>query len=149
MTTAGARFAHRLRVRFAECDMQGHVFNAHYLTYFDLAHTELLRVAIGSYQRLVAGGHDLVVAEARARYRAPAHFDDELEISVAVQPLTTSSMTSHFAVTRDSTLLAEGELRHVCVEASGHGKAPWPDWVQEGLEPYVISAREPGAGASG
>ena len=100
MTTVGAPFVHGLRVRFAECDMQGHVFNAHYLTYFDLAHTELLRVAIGSYQRLVAGGQDLVVAEARARYRAPAHFDDELEIGVAIDPLTTSSMTSRFAVTR-------------------------------------------------
>lgn len=132
-------FVHPLRVRFSECDMQGHVFNAHYLTYFDLAHTELLREAIGSYQRLVAGGQDLVVAAAQARYRAPARFDDELEISVEVAPLTTSSMTSRFAVAREGTLLTEGELRHVCVDGAGHGKAPWPDWVRSGLEPYVVS----------
>ena len=36
-----------LRVRYVECDMQGHVFNGHYLTYFDLAHTEALRTATG------------------------------------------------------------------------------------------------------
>ena len=139
MTSHGAPFVHTLRVRFAECDMQGHVFNAHYLTFFDLAHTELLREAIGSYQRLVADGHDLVVAEAQARYRAPAHFDDEITVSVALEPLTTSSMTSHFEVRRAQDTLTEGKLRHVCVDAAGHGKAPWPDWVRAGLEPYVVA----------
>jgi acyl-CoA thioester hydrolase len=130
-------FAHPVRVRFAECDMQGHVFNAHYLAYFDLAHTELLREAIGSYQRLLADGHDLVVAEARARYRAPAHFDDELEVGVTLEPLTASSMTSHFEVRRGGSVLTEGQLRHVCVDAAAGGKAPWPQWVRNGLKPYV------------
>jgi acyl-CoA thioester hydrolase len=137
MSSRRPRFVHPLRVRFAECDMQGHVFNAHYLTYFDLAHTELLREAIGSYQRLVAGGHDLVVAEARARYLAAARFDEELEIGVAPEPLTTSSMTSHFTVTRAGTVLTEGHLRHVCIDAAHHAKAPWPDWVRNGLAPYA------------
>ena len=36
-----------LRVRYVECDMQGHVFNGHYLTWFDIAHTEALRAATG------------------------------------------------------------------------------------------------------
>jgi acyl-CoA thioester hydrolase len=35
--TVGAPFAHALRVRYAECDQQGVVFNAHYLTYCDEA----------------------------------------------------------------------------------------------------------------
>lgn len=33
-------FFHPLRVRWAEVDMQGIVFNGHYLTYFDVAFTE-------------------------------------------------------------------------------------------------------------
>ena len=37
------RFAHPLRVRWAEADMQGVVFNAHYLLYFDVAVTEYWR----------------------------------------------------------------------------------------------------------
>ena len=31
---------HRLRMRWAEADMQGVVSNAHYLAYFDIAFTE-------------------------------------------------------------------------------------------------------------
>ena len=45
--------ANKLRVRYGECDPQGVVFNAHYLAYFDIAITELLRAAFGSYQALV------------------------------------------------------------------------------------------------
>ena len=67
-------FSVQLRVRYVECDMQGHVFNGHYLTWFDLAHTELLRAATGlAYDQLVARhGFDVVVAESNVRYRAPA-----------------------------------------------------------------------------
>ena len=37
MARADFRFAHRMRVRWAEVDKQGIVFNGHYLMYFDVA----------------------------------------------------------------------------------------------------------------
>lgn len=121
-----------VRVRYAECDMQGHVFNAHYLTWFDMAHTELLNQALEQpYRALVASGIDIVVAESGVRYRTPAHFEDELEIAVELDPPTTSSLTSRFTVTRDETVIAEGFLRHVCVDAASLEKLPWPDNVRE------------------
>ena len=36
-------FTHVLRIRYAEVDAQGIVFNSHYLTYFDCAITEYYR----------------------------------------------------------------------------------------------------------
>jgi acyl-CoA thioester hydrolase len=128
-----------LRVRFVECDMQGHVFNAHYLTYFDLAHTEALRSASGlSYPELVrANGVDFVVAESGVRHLAPAHYDDLLEIAVTFAPLTTSSMTSRFAVTRGADAIATGFLRHVCVDSKDFKKTGWPDAIRAVLAPYV------------
>ena len=134
-------FVHRLRVRYAECDMQGHVFNGNYLTWFDVAHTELLRDAFGNYLNLVRDhGIDFVVAEANVRYRAPAHFDDELEIEVALQEPTQSSLTSRFTVRRDGETLTEGMLRHVCVDAQTMRKAPWPDAVRAAFARYVVGA---------
>ncbi|MCW2828947.1 MAG: hypothetical protein JWQ67_2563, partial [Marmoricola sp.] len=47
MTSPPTPFVHRLRVRYVECDMQGIVFNAHYYTWMDLAHTELIREVLG------------------------------------------------------------------------------------------------------
>lgn len=128
-----------LRVRYVECDMQGHVFNGHYLTYFDIAHTEALRAALGiSYAAFVAEhGVDFVVAESGVRYLAPAHFDDLLEISVTFEAPTSSSLISRFAIGRDGTAIAAGFLRHVCIDATTHAKAPWPDAFREALAPYA------------
>lgn len=133
-------FRHRLRVRYVECDMQGRVFNAHYLTWFDLAHTELLRATAGPYTALVAAGWDLVVAEAGVRYRGAARFDDELELEVLLAPLTTASMTSSYAVRRDGELLTEGWVRHVCVDAASFAKRPWPASLRSAVAPYVSSS---------
>jgi acyl-CoA thioester hydrolase len=130
-------FVHPLRVRYAECDMQGHVFNGHYLTWFDQAHTELVREVYGSYRRLVEAGVELVVAEARVRYRAAARFDDELEIEVALEEPTTSSLTSRFTVRRDDAVLTEGTLRHVCVDATTFEKTPLPGDLRVALQRHV------------
>ena len=131
-------FVHHLKVRYAECDMQGHVFNGHYLTWFDIAHTELLREAFGPYQRLVENGVEFVVAEAGVRYLAPARFDEELDISVALDEPTNSSLVSRFEVRRGDDLLAEGTLRHVCVDAKSFAKTPWPDDLRAAFRAYVV-----------
>src|ERR1700728_474616 len=102
-----AAFVHHLRVRYNECDAQGHVFNANYLVYFDVTLTELWREALGSYEALTADGLDLVVAEVQVRFRAPARFDDELEITLEVERLGNTSMVSTIAIARDGETLAE------------------------------------------
>lgn len=134
----------QLRVRYNECDAQNVVFNANYLAYFDIAVTELWRAALGSYQAMVAGGIDVVVAEATVRYRSPARFDDLLDIEIAVARLGTTSMQTAYRVERDGELLAEGEVVHVFVSvANGRpsGKTPIPDWVREALEEEPAPAR--------
>jgi acyl-CoA thioester hydrolase len=138
-------FSVDLRVRYAECDMQGHVFNGHYLTWFDLAHTELLRAATGLSYNLFVERHavELVVAESNVRHRAPAHYDDALAIEVVLDAPTTSSSTSRFTIRRDLAAIAEGSLRHVCVAARTCTKTPWPDAVRAALAPYVSSGLIP------
>lgn len=133
-----APFRWELTVRYAECDMQGHVFNAHYLTWVDIAHLELLRAAVGPHAELLAGGADYVVAEVGARYRSAARFDDTVAIQVALDPLGETSMTSRHRVLRGDELLVEAWVRHVCVDPQTHAKRPWPEHVRAGLAPYVV-----------
>ncbi len=135
-------FSVRLQVRYAECDMQGHVFNGHYLTWFDMAHTGLLTKAFDrSYTQLVASGIDVVVAEAGIRFLAPARFEQELEIQVELDPPTTSSLTSRFTVRRQGSVITTGFLRHVCVNARTMTKLAWPGELLAALEPYVTGRR--------
>ena len=45
-------FTYLFRVRYAECDPQGVVFNGRYVEYTDVAFTEFVRTALGGYQEL-------------------------------------------------------------------------------------------------
>jgi acyl-CoA thioester hydrolase len=124
-------------VRYAECDAQSVVFNAHYFAYFDLALTELFRAVFGGYESMLERQVDLVVGEASARFLAPARFDDELEVAVSVTRLGTTGVTTHYELLRDGQLLVEGTLRHVVVNLGTHAKAPIPNWMREGLEAFA------------
>jgi acyl-CoA thioester hydrolase len=138
-----APFVHELRVRYGECDPQGIVFNANYLLYLDVAFTELWRASVGPWQEMVARGFDAVVAEAKLSFRAPARFDDQLELRAQVTRLGGSAITTAIDVARDDEVLVAGELRHVCVATDTWRKAELPDWVRKGLQRYAAT------GASG
>ena len=135
-------FRHRVRVRWAECDQQGVVFYPHYLAYFDIAMTELLRETVGPYADFVTQGTDMVVGEARLRYRGSARFDDELELVVAVSRLGTTSMSTILAIERvsDAATLVEGELRHVFVDPVTLEKKSMPARLREAMGRYVAAA---------
>src|SRR5215208_4855555 len=100
-------FRHRLRVRYNECDPQGVVFNANYLTYFDITMGELWR-ELGGYQEMVDAGVDMVVAEARIGYLAALRFDDEFEVRATIGRLGDTSMTTVISIMRGDETIAEG-----------------------------------------
>jgi acyl-CoA thioester hydrolase len=132
----GEPLVHTLRVRYGECDLQGVVFNAHYLNYFDTSITELWRSACGSYQAMLDRGVDIVVAEAKLRFRKPARFDEELTLAIAVTRIGNTSVVTHHTASRAAELLAEAELRHVLVDRVTVEKTPLPEWLRAGLEPF-------------
>jgi acyl-CoA thioester hydrolase len=134
----GEPFEHKLRVRYAECDPQGVVFNSHYLAYFDINITELWRAAFGSYRAMTDRGIDLVVAEAQLQFRAPARFDDELTLQIAVARIGNTAITSSHRISRGEELIAEGSERHVVVALETMTKTPIPDWIRDGLEPWTV-----------
>jgi acyl-CoA thioester hydrolase len=136
---AAEPFVHELRVRYGECDPQGIVFNANYLLYFDVAFTELWRAAIGSWQDMVERGVDAVVAEANIRFRAPARYDDVLQLQARVAELAPTSITTRIDVVRDGQVLVEGRLEHVFVDTTNWKRTEMPDWIRSGLEPYAAA----------
>ena len=131
------RYTHRLRVRYSECDQQGVVFNAHYFAYFDDVLTEVWRDVLEPYKDMVKSGVDVVVAEARARFRSPARFDEEIDLVWWVTGLGNTAMTTRIDVQRDGELLVEGEMRHVFVEAGTNEKREIPGAYREKLEAYL------------
>jgi acyl-CoA thioester hydrolase len=132
-----APFVHELRVRYGECDPQGIVFNANYLLYFDVAVTELWRTAVGPWQEMVDRGVDIVVAEANLTFRAPARFDDLLELRAHVLRLGDTAITTQIDVTRGEELLVSGRIRQVCVSTETWSKTEVPEWIRSGLQAFA------------
>jgi acyl-CoA thioester hydrolase len=133
-------FRHRIRVRFNECDGQGVVFYANYLMYFDVAMTELWRVAFGDgYAGLIESGTDAMVAEANIRYRHSARFDDELDLVARVTRIGTTSSVTALTAERvsDGAVLAEADLRHVFIDPETLEKKEIPEEVRAGMANYA------------
>ena len=133
----GQPFVHTLRVRYAECDAQGVLFNAHYLAYIDHTITELWRAAFGGYHVMLERGVDIVVAAAELRFRDAARFDEEVAIAAGIVSLGTTSLVTSYRFHSAEALLLEAELRHVFVTAGTSEKTPIPDWARDGLAPWV------------
>lgn len=130
-------FVYELRVRYAECDPQGVLFNANYLAYVDHTITELWRAAYGGYTKMLEQGFDIVVAEANLRFRGSARFDDEVRIEATVSHIGTTSVSSSYRFMRTDELLLEAKLRHVFIDRHTGAKAPLPGWARDGLKPWL------------
>lgn len=131
---------HRLRVRWAEADIQGVVFNAHYLAWFDIGVTEYLRgVAGGDRQTLAAVFDRLYVVRSTLDYRGSARFDDEVEICARAARLGNSSLELAFAIRRDGEVLVEGS--NVYVHTADGRPAPLPEDLRRRIAAYEATAR--------
>jgi len=127
-------FSHGLRVRYNECDPQGIVFNANYVTYIDITVTELWREQFGTYERFVQEtGTDIVVADLQLRFRGSARFDDEITITLEPALTSESSITTAITIDCGDRRLIEGSIRHVCVDASTLAKTPAPERLRVAL----------------
>ncbi len=108
------RFFDRLRVRWAEVDMQKIVFNGHYLMYFDTAVAGYWRSMAMPYQQAMEYlDGDLYVRKATLEYLGSARYDDNLEVGIRCSRIGNSSILFGAAVFRGETLLVSGELVYV------------------------------------
>lgn len=133
MHVEGFPFVHTLRVRYAEIDGQKVVYNAHYLTYLDLAFTEYFR-ALG-IQFVEAAAFDTALVKATLEYRRPARLDDLLDIHVSIPRLGNTSFTGRYRISPHGRPAAEevhmeAEIVYVSVTTEGR-PTPVPDWVRE------------------
>ncbi len=106
--------------------MQGVVFNAHYLAYFDVALTEYWEALTGARNADGDGVLEhLYVVKSVIDYHASARFDDVVDIGVRIARLGRASMTCHFEIHRTGEHLITGET--VYVHAVDGSSVPFPD----------------------
>lgn len=102
-----------LRVRYAETDAMGIVHHATYPVWMELGRSDFLRSLGQSYAEWEARGVRLVVNELRVRFRAPAHYDERIQVRTRLQEAGRRRLTFAYAIARDGVLLVEGETVHL------------------------------------
>jgi acyl-CoA thioester hydrolase len=118
-----ARVSTPLRVRYAETDQMGVVYYANYLVWFEIGRTDFCRQRGFAYREMESeDGLYIMVAEARCRYKAPARYDDEIEVRTSLGEARKRVLVFRYEVFRQpgEDLLAEGETVHVVTDREGH-----------------------------
>ncbi|HKV42461.1 MAG TPA: thioesterase family protein [Blastocatellia bacterium] len=127
------KFHHNIRVRFADTDLQGIVFNGNYLTYYDVAWTEYLRELGLTYKDFIDRGLDTVLARTELDFKSPARFDDILEIYTRISAIGSTSLVFNFEIYSGSEdrLIGLAKSLYVCVDPTTFQKIRAPDWLRE------------------
>lgn len=133
-----APFRFYTRVRYQDCDAQHVVFNARYGDYVDLAITEFLRASFPERDPF-DGSFEIQVVRQLIEWKAPARFNEVLEIAVRVARLGTTSFTVAFDMRVAGTpeAIVTAELVYVVVD----GK----NWKKRAMTPDERSRLETGA----
>jgi acyl-CoA thioester hydrolase len=144
-------FRHEIRVRYAEVDMQRHVFNAHYLTYVDDACDAWFRDAIGSdYGKSQngsgdgvaaakggragsGGGFDVVLKRLDITWHGGAGWGDVLAVDVAVHRWGNTSFDIGFEGMVDDQPIFHAIVTYVSVAQGTTEPVPVPDFVRAAL----------------
>jgi acyl-CoA thioester hydrolase len=113
------------------------VFNANYLTYFDIGVVEWFRAIGVPYPAgLAQHGMDTFARKAEVEFHSPAHYDDSLAIGARAARLGRTSLNVLFAIYRDDTLIVSGALTYVNVDLSTKKPVPLPEFLLEAIRRY-------------
>lgn len=135
-------FAYQIRVRYSEIDAQGILYNAHYLTYFDVGITEYFRWLPWD---LPAGGgpkegDDFHLVKAIVDFKAMVVYDEIIDVCVRASRIGTSSISFDMALfgeKAEDDLRATGEVIWVNTNQVTHKSTALPEPLKD-----LIRARQ-------
>jgi len=125
-----------LQVRTYECDSYGHVNNANYLNYLEVARYEHLKDVGFDYDKAIEAGYGVFIARIEIDYLKPATTDDVL--IVKSWPIKKGAVSGVIAqeIRRGEDILARAKVTWAFVNAkTGMPVKIPPEWDMPGLKP--------------
>jgi acyl-CoA thioester hydrolase len=120
----------RLATRYADYDTKGHINNAVYLTYFEVAREH-------AWLEAVRGSPDVpfIVAEATVRYMRPAMIGTPLDIEIMTSEVRAKAWVWCYRIldARDDAVVAEGQTVQVMYDYAAGRSVEIPADVRAGL----------------
>ncbi|ADY51650.1 thioesterase superfamily protein [Pseudopedobacter saltans DSM 12145] len=78
-------FETKIRVRYADTDQMGYVYNGNYATYYEVGRTEALRSLGMTYKSMEEEGVMLPVLEMKSKFFKPIKYDELITVKVIIE----------------------------------------------------------------
>jgi len=127
-----------IQLRFADTDALGHVNNANFLSFFEMARVSYFDTVMGDVIDWKEKG--IILARTEVDYRIPVFLKDNPLVHVRCSRLGNKSFVMSYVMEQDGKIFAEGNTVMVCFDFVNNVPFPMPDnWKQkiaafEGME---------------
>ena len=111
-----------IRVRYAETDAMGIVHHAVYPVWMELGRSDFLREAGLPYPAWEAQGIMMAVSELHLKYRAPARYDELVEVRCWLRSGGRRKVAFGYEISRDGVRLVEAESVHLVMGPDGRNR---------------------------
>lgn len=127
------------RVRFGHCDPAEIVYYPRYFEWFHDAFEAMFEPAVGrSYAELIRTyGIGYPAVQVVCDYRAPARWDDLIEIEIFLSRISQKSATFEYRVRKEDVLLATASVKVACMDMKTKKSAAMPTEIFDALKAYV------------
>lgn len=119
-------------VRYRDLDTLGHVNNAVYATYLEVARSEYLREVLDDRME----EFQYVLASLELTFGRPLTLDDDLRVAVRSLGVGTTSWTMGYDLTVDGQSIATAETTVVFVDRETKRPAPIPEALRQRIEEW-------------
>ncbi len=126
-----------IRIRYADTDKMGVVYNGNYFTFFEIGRTELMRSFGLPYVEVEKNGFLLPLVEAKARYINPAYYDDILSVNAKLALERKPTLKFEYNIFRSDTTIAKGHTEHIFMKADTMKPVKPPAMFMEIIANYV------------
>lgn len=108
-----------IRVYIEDTDAGGIVYYVNYLKFMERSRTEYMRAQGFDKNYIFNSDLMFVVRDVAVQYLKPAVLDDELLATARIIQIHGATMTMAQTICRGNNVLAQGEVKIVCVETTG------------------------------
>lgn len=125
-------FVTDVQLRLRDIDEMGHVNNAVYLTYLEIARDEYVETVVG--ESLLDRG--AVIANLDIDFLAPISRGADVTVAARVLELGTSSIRMHYEIRGDGEAAATAETTIVTFDREARESKPLPDHWRSAIEDF-------------
>lgn len=128
----------KVHIRFADCDMFGHVNNAKFFTYMEQARVEYFKDfhEINFLEKKDSPELSIILAEITCTFKSPAYLDEVLVVKIRSRDLKRSSFVFEYELSEERTkrLVATGRSVQVFFNYQEQKSVEIPEGIRKKFE---------------